>query len=70
MKFCDCAFSGNHRMHLEYKACSKKFLCQYKVISFRCTNGDFYVALGSSKCLALLVWVGKWSVKAGFILLL
>ena len=30
--------------------------------SFRCTNGDFYVALGSSMSLALLVWVG------GFIL--
>ena len=26
--------------------------------SFRCTNGDFYVALGSSMRLALLVWVG------------
>ena len=27
-------------------------------ITFRCTNGDFYVALGSSMGLALLVWVG------------
>ena len=26
--------------------------------SFGCTNGDFYVALGSSIGLALLVWVG------------
>ena len=26
--------------------------------SFRCTDGDFYVALGSSMGLALLVWVG------------
>ena len=35
---------------------------------FRYTNGDFYVALGSSMGLALLVWVGRWwSVKAGFI---
>ena len=28
------------------------------VITFKYTNGDFYVALGSSMCLALLVWVG------------
>ena len=34
----------------------------------RCTNGDFYVALGSSRALAILVWVGGWSVNAGFIL--
>ena len=27
-------------------------------IPFRCTNEDFYVALGSSRGLALLVWVG------------
>ena len=25
--------------------------------TFRCTNGGFYVALGSSRGLALLVWV-------------
>ena len=36
----------------------------------RCTNGDFYVALGSSMGLALLVWEGRWSVKAAFILFL
>ena len=37
--------------------------------TFRCANEDFYVALGSSMGLALLVWVGGlWSVKAGFIL--
>ena len=36
-------------------------------LSFRCTNGDFYVALGSSMGLALSVRVGRWSVKAGFI---
>ena len=34
---------------------------------FRCIKGDFYVALGFSMGLALLVWVGRWSVKAGFI---
>ena len=27
-------------------------------VYFRCTNGDFYAALGSSMSLALLVWVG------------
>ena len=31
--------------------------------SFRCTNGDFYVALGSSMSLALLVWVGGGLLK-------
>ena len=31
--------------------------------SFRCTNGDFYVALGSSVSLALLVWVGGGLLK-------
>ena len=31
--------------------------------SFRCTNGDFYVALGSSMGLALLVWVGGGLLK-------
>ena len=30
---------------------------------FRCTNGDFYVALGSSMGLALLVWVGGGLLK-------
>ena len=29
--------------------------------AFRCTNDDFYVALGSSMGLALLVWVGGGS---------
>ena len=29
----------------------------------RCTNGDFYVALGSSMGLALLVWVGGGLLK-------
>ena len=34
---------------------------------FRCTNEDFYVALGSSMCLAF--GLGRWwSVKASFIL--
>ena len=28
-----------------------------------CTNGDFYVALGSSMGLALLVWVGGGLLK-------
>ena len=28
------------------------------ISSFRCTNGDFYLALGSSMGLAPLVWVG------------
>ena len=36
--------------------------------AFRCTNGDFYVALGSRMGSALLVWVGSWYVKTGFIL--
>ena len=31
--------------------------------SFRCTNGDFYVALGSSMGLKLLVWVGGGLLK-------
>ena len=31
--------------------------------TFRCTNGDFYVALGSSMGLALLVWVGGGLLK-------
>ena len=30
-------------------------------VAFRCTNGYFYVALGSSTSLALLVWVGSGS---------
>ena len=30
-------------------------LCIYLLYVFRCTNGDFYVALGSSMGLALLV---------------
>ena len=34
-----------------------------KKSSFRCTNGDFYVALGSSMSLALLVWVGGGLLK-------
>ena len=33
------------------------------VITFKYTNGDFYVALGSSMCLALLVWVGGGLLK-------
>ena len=36
----------------------------------RCTNEDFDLALGSSKGLAFLNWVGGWSVKAGFIFFL
>ena len=35
-------------------------------VAFRYINGDFYVALGSSMGLALLVCQGRWSVKAGF----
>ena len=34
--------------------------------SFRCTDGDFYVALGSSMGLALSVWVGGGLVKRVF----
>ena len=30
---------------------------------FTCTNGDFYVALGSSMSLAFLVWVGGGLLK-------
>ena len=37
-------------------------------LAFRWPNGDFYVALGSSMGLALLVWGRWWSVKAGFII--
>ena len=33
---------------------------------FRCTNGDFYVALDSSMSLALLVWVGGGLLKRVF----
>ena len=33
------------------------------VIRFRCTNRDFYVALGSSVGLALLIWVGGGLLK-------
>ena len=32
-------------------------------VAFRCTNGDFYVALGSSMGLALSVWVGSGLLK-------
>ena len=35
----------------------------YTELLFRCTNGDFYVALGSSMGLALLVWVGGGLLK-------
>ena len=31
--------------------------------ALRCTNGDFYVALGSSMGWALLVWVGGGLLK-------
>ena len=34
-----------------------------KDTSFGCTNGGFYVALGSSMGLALLVWVGGGLLK-------
>ena len=32
-------------------------------ITFRCTNGDFYVAFGFSMGLALMVWVGDGLLK-------
>ena len=32
-------------------------------LPFRCTNGDVYVALGSSMGLALLVWEGGGLLK-------
>ena len=35
-------------------------------MTFRCTNGDFYVALGSSMGLAFLVWVGDRLLKRVF----
>ena len=38
-------------------------LCSDLLFVFRCTNGDFYVALGSSMGLALLVWVGGGLLK-------
>ena len=31
--------------------------------TFRCTNGDFYVALGSSVSLELLAWIGGGLLK-------
>ena len=31
--------------------------------SYRCTNGDFYEAFGSSRGLALVVWVGGGLLK-------
>ena len=31
--------------------------------AFMCTNGDFYVALGSSMSLTLLVWEGGGLLK-------
>ena len=33
------------------------------IFSFRCTNVDFYVTLGSSMSLELLVWVGGGLLK-------
>ena len=38
-------------------------LCISNSNAFRCTNGDFYVALGSSMGLELLVWVGGGLLK-------
>ena len=38
-------------------------LVDIALVAFRCTNGDFYVALGSSMGLALLVWVGGGLLK-------
>ena len=35
------------------------------IVSFRFANGDFYVALGSSMGLALLVWVGGGLLNRG-----
>ena len=35
-----------------------KFVVATHTKTFRCTNKDFYVALGSSMGLAVLVWVG------------
>ena len=40
-----------------------KYYTLHHLIPFRCTNGDFYVALGSSMDLALLVWVGGGLLK-------
>ena len=39
--------------------------CEVKtfLFTFRCTNGEFYVALGSSMSLTLLVWVGGGLLK-------
>ena len=34
-----------------------------KQITYRCINGDFYVVLGSSRSLALFVWVGGGLLK-------
>ena len=39
------------------------FHSPFGILSFRCTNGGFYVALGSSVGLALLVWVGGSLLK-------
>ena len=40
-----------------------KHYCNCPIKTFRCTNRDFYVALGSSMGLALLVWVGGGLLK-------
>ena len=41
-------------------------LAHSMAIAFRCTNGDFYVALGSSMGLAFLVWIGGGLLKRVF----
>ena len=45
------------------KISTKSQLLGLTVFAFRGTNGDFYVASGSSMGLALLVWVGGGLLK-------
>ena len=49
----------------KYLNCTKSamIIVHMTSFSFRCTNGNFYVALGSSMGLALLVWVGGALLK-------
>ena len=62
-----CTYFYRHKIGNEkiVKSQTAVLLLQYLTgeISFRCTNGDFYEALGSSMVLALLVWVGGGLLK-------
>ena len=59
-------------MKLVWSSCLEIFpfiLVVFMSRAFRCTNGDFYVVLGSS--MVGTFGLGRWwSVKAGFVLFL